>query len=281
MAGNPILKTRDYLISGREFDLVWDPQRCCLQTVPVPDDLEAFYQSPDYISHSDGATTLMERIYQFARSRNLKRKLRLVERYFKGKGALMDVGAGTGDFVRHAQDHGWESYGVEPNQQARELAHKKGVRVYTSLRAQNKSSYDVVTLWHVLEHFQDLEQGIQEISEVIKPGGWLILALPNYRSMDARYYKSYWAAYDVPRHLWHLSKDSVKKIFLPKGYTLVSIKPLWMDAFYISWLSEKYRNNPLAPVLGFLVGALSNMYGFFFREFSSHVYVLKRDPEAF
>jgi ubiquinone/menaquinone biosynthesis C-methylase UbiE len=272
------LRTKDFLVSGKEFELVWNEEHKCLQTSPVPQDLEAYYQSPDYISHSDRAETFFEKIYQRAKKINLKRKLRMIEKNHKGEGVLMDVGAGTGDFVRHAQMNGWEAYGVEPNDQARERAHQKGVSVYKSLGAQKDPAYDVVTYWHVFEHLQDLEGSIEEVSAVIKPGGCLVIAVPNYRSLDARYYKERWAAFDVPRHLWHFSRDSIKHLFIPKGYQLLSVKPLWLDAFYISWLSETYKKRKLAPILGFAVGLISNLYGLFSQEYSSHVYILRKEP---
>ena len=273
------LTTKDFLVSGREFELVWNEKYRCLQTSPVPGDLDAYYQSPDYISHSDRAETLFEKIYQRAKRINLKRKLRIIEKYHKGQGVLMDVGAGTGDFIRHAQMNGWEAYGVEPNDQARELAHQKGVSVYKSLAVQNEPVYDVVSFWHVFEHLQDLEESIKEISAALKPGGCLVIAVPNYKSLDARFYKEHWAAFDVPRHLWHFSRESIKHLFTPKGFELLSVKPLWLDAFYISWLSETYRKRKLAPVLGFALGLISNLYGVFSSEFSSHIYILRKEPE--
>ena len=274
----PYLTTRDFLVSGKEFDLVWNERYRCLQTSPVPEDLDAYYQTPDYISHSDRAKTLLEKVYQRAKKHNLKRKLRIVEKYHKGPGVLMDVGAGTGDFLRLAQMNGWEAYGVEPNDQARERAHQKGVSVYKSLAVQTEPAYDVVSYWHVFEHLQDLEGSVADLSAALKPGGCLIIAVPNYRSLDARRYKEYWAAFDVPRHVWHFSRDSINHLFDSKGFKLVSVKPLWLDAFYISWLSETYRKRKFAPVLGVAMGLISNLYGLFSGEYSSHVYILRKTP---
>lgn len=273
------LTLTDHLVSGEEFGLIWNPTYDCYQTDPIPTTLEKYYESADYISHSDNAETAMERIYQRAKRINLNHKLGLVKRYCRQEGVLMDIGAGTGDFVKHAQDRGWEAYGVEPNDSARERAHNKGVPVYSRITVQKDAIYDAITLWHVLEHLPDLDQEIRTISDTLKPGGWLILAVPNYKSLDAKYYKSNWAAYDVPRHLWHFSRSSIKRLFGQKGFELHAVKPLWLDAFYISWLSETYRKNRLAPLSGALMGAASNLYGIFSREFSSHVYCLQKRPE--
>ena len=271
------LTLTDHLVSGDEFRLIWNEHYQCFQTNPVPEHPDRYYESKDYISHSDSADTAMARVYQRAKKINLNHKLKLVRRYCGQEGVLMDIGAGTGDFVKHAQDHGWEAYGVEPNETARERAHKKGVAVYSRITVQREAIYDAVTLWHVLEHLPDLDAEIRTISKTLKPGGWLILAVPNYKSLDAKYYKSDWAAYDVPRHLWHFSRGSIQTIFNKQGFELRAVKPLWLDAFYISWLSETYKQNPLAALSGALMGAASNFSGIFTREFSSQVYCLQKE----
>ena len=273
------LTLTDHLVSGEEFGLVWNAEYQCYQTEPIPKSLEKYYESAAYISHSDSADTFMERIYQRAKKINLDRKLGLVKRFCGQEGVLMDIGAGTGDFVKHAQERGWEAYGVEPNEAARGRAHNKGVPVYSRITVQQEAIYDAITLWHVLEHLPDLDEEIKTMSDRLKPGGWLIVAVPNYKSLDAKYYKSNWAAYDVPRHLWHFSRGSIKRLFEQKGYELRAVKPLWLDAFYISWLSETYRKNRLAPLSGALMGTASNLYGVFSREFSSQVYCLQKKAE--
>ncbi|MDM9629878.1 class I SAM-dependent methyltransferase [Robiginitalea aurantiaca] len=275
------MKLVDHLVSGEEFHLVWNDENRCYKTEPLPAHLDKYYESADYISHSDTSDGLMSGIYQRAKRINLRRKLKLVARYCEGPGALMDIGAGTGSFVKYAQDRGWEAYGVEPNELARERAHEKGIAVYRSISVQQEAVYDAITMWHVLEHLPDLEEEITAIAKTLKPEGYLILAVPNFKSLDSKHYKSHWAAYDVPRHVWHFSKASIKTIFERHGFEVKSVKPLWLDAFYISWLSETYKGSKLAPVAGAAMGMISNIYGFFSREFSSHVYILKRRPGAF
>lgn len=280
MANPKEYSVTDYLVSGEQFRLLWNEEFHCYQTDPVPDNLPKYYDSTEYISHTDRSDTLMSGMYQRAKRLNLRRKLRLVSRHCEGTGRIMDIGAGTGDFVKYAQDRGWEAYGVEPNEAARERAHEKGIAVYSSISVQKNAVYDVITMWHVLEHLPDLEMQIREISMTLKPGGSLILAVPNYKSLDAKYYKAHWAAFDVPRHLWHFSKGSIKQIFSRHGFDLQGTKPLWLDAFYISWLSETYRKNKLAPLSGAAIGLASNFYGLFSKQFSSHVYILKKSHQA-
>ncbi len=270
------IRTKDYLVTGEEFRIVWNPKFQCLQTTPVPEQLEPYYESPEYISHTDKASTLRERLYQRAKRYTLRKKLRILGRHGSAPGVLLDVGAGTGDFVRYAQERDWEAYGVEPNDEARELAHRKGVAVYKRLTTEGGPQYDIITLWHVFEHLSGLETRIDEFTSVLRTGGWLVLALPNFKSLDARLYGSYWAAYDVPRHLWHFSKESIQHLFEDRGFVLKAVKPMWLDAFYVSWLSENYRERKGAPVFAFFNGLLSNVAGIFSREFSSHIYILEK-----
>lgn len=276
MDNNKFLSAKDYLVSGEEFDLLWNSDRSLLRTNPVPDNIMGYYESKGYISHTDKARTVFEKLYQKAKGINLKKKVKLINKLNRGKGVLLDVGAGTGEFMKVAEAEQWRVCGIEPNEGAREIAHKKGLVVYSSLSLQKDPIFDVVTLWHVFEHLPDPEKSARELKGILKADGFLVLALPNFRSLDAGHYKSYWAAYDVPRHLWHFSKDSIKDLFEPLGFNLVSVKPLWLDAFYISWLSEKYSGNRLAPIRGFLWGFLSNLYGIFKKQYSSHIYVLKK-----
>jgi ubiquinone/menaquinone biosynthesis C-methylase UbiE len=270
------IRTKDYLVSGEEFDLVWARDGKSLKTVPAPLDLNPYYETPEYISHTDRSSSLSEKLYQGAKQLNLSHKRRLVESYAVQKGALLDIGAGTGDFVRNMRGHGWRTFGIEPNPAARRRASEKGIELHTGLADVDGQRFDVVTLWHVLEHLPDPEESIREFTRVLNAGGWLVLALPNFKSFDARHYKAHWAAYDVPRHLWHYSREAIAPLFEPFGYRLVSVRPLWLDAFYISWLSEKYRGSIAAPLKGMFWGGVSNLFGWFQSEYSSHIYVLQK-----
>ncbi|MCO5724208.1 class I SAM-dependent methyltransferase [Robiginitalea marina] len=274
------IQTKDYLVSGEEFDLVWAVGGKALRTVPAPEDPAPYYETPQYISHTDGASSISEKLYQGAKRINLWKKRRLIESFAGPKGALLDIGAGTGDFVRYMGGRGWQTFGIEPSPAARGRAAEKGVGLYTGLQEVNGSLFDVITLWHVLEHLPDPEGSLRDISGLLKPGGWLVLALPNFRSLDARHYKSYWAAYDVPRHLWHFSREAIPPLVEPFGYRLVSVRPLWLDAFYISWMSEKYRGSAVAPLKGMFWGAVSNLFGCFQKEYSSHIYILHKADKS-
>ena len=275
-ASPPELKTRDFLVSGERFSLKASGTPGILKTAPLPDNLQPYYQSEEYISHTDRRKTLLEKLYYWAKKWNLRRKTRVLKRCSDTPGVVLDIGTGTGDFLRAAAKQHWECYGVEPNGAARKRAREKGVAVQKVLMPSELPLADVVTLWHVLEHIPDLEKQVAQMREALKPGGYLVLALPNFRSCDANHYGAFWAGYDVPRHVWHFSRNGVESYFKDKGFLLEEILPMWLDAFYVSWLSEKYRQNPLGPLAAFFVGLWSNSRALFTGEYSSLIYVLRK-----
>ncbi|MEX0997194.1 MAG: class I SAM-dependent methyltransferase [Flavobacteriaceae bacterium] len=272
------LKTKDYLVSGEEFTLDENEFGDILQTNPVPDlkKLSEYYKSENYISHTDTKKTFTEKVYHFIKKIALKQKVSLITKINNGSGKLLDIGSGTGDFLATAKQNKWTVFGVEPNQDAQSLSEKKGVRVSSELKEITETDFDVITLWHVLEHVPDLEAYIQEISKKLKPTGTLIIAVPNFKSKDAKHYKQFWAAYDVPRHLWHFSKTGIRRLFSKHHFELIKTKPMWFDAFYVSLLSEKYKTGKSSWVKAIFRGLQSNMSGLFTKEVSSHIYILKK-----
>lgn len=271
------ITTKDYLVSGEEFTLVYDSKREMLITVPQPTEsnLSKYYESKAYISHTDSKKGLVDTLYQLVKKRALQRKTKLLFSLQKEIGSVLDIGAGTGDFLKSAQDRGWDTYGVEPNENARNLAASKSIALKDSLDDFSNQKFNVITLWHVLEHVPDLEETIQKIENLLAPNGTLIIAVPNYKSFDANYYKSYWAAFDVPRHLWHFSKASMKILFSRK-VKHVSTRPMIFDSFYVSLLSEKNKKNNLGLVRAFFIGFWSNISALKTKEYSSHIYCFKK-----
>ena len=270
------LKTKDYAISGEQFELHWDQKLDMLVTKPQPQDLAPYYESEDYISHTDSKSSFTDRLYQLVKSKNLKKKIQLVENQVDKVKNLLDLGAGTGDFLICAQNSGFKATGVEPNDNARLLAHQKGVELQASLKDVSGQKFQAITLWHVLEHLPNLEQQIKALVDLLEDDGVLVVAVPNFKSFDAKYYKAHWAAFDVPRHLWHFSKASITKLFAPHKLEVVKIKPMWFDAFYVSLLSEKYKGNKLYLISAFFVGLWSNLTAIFTKEQSSLIYILKK-----
>lgn len=248
-----------------------------LKTQPTPslDILPKYYESEDYISHTDGKRTLFERIYHLVKRNAIKGKVALITKQQQNKGYLLDIGCGTGDFLVEAKNQGWTILGFEPNSDAKALANQKGVLFTEDIFALPENTFDAVTMWHVLEHVPNLTEYIANLKRIVKPDGTIIIAVPNYKSYDAKYYNRFWAAYDVPRHLWHFSKTSIKRLFSDVDMELKNVKPMWFDSFYVSLLSEKYKNGKMSFVKGFLVGLRSNVSGLFKNEFSSHIYIIK------
>ncbi|MES2747735.1 MAG: class I SAM-dependent methyltransferase [Bacteroidota bacterium] len=272
----PFLKVKDYSVSGETFELLYDADLDMLITHPQPslEKLPSYYESKDYISHTDGNRSLFEKMYQFVKSIALKNKLKLINSQSQ-KGIILDIGAGVGDFLSVAKNDGWETVGIEPSEKAKAIAQKKGVSFVEKVSELETNSFDAITMWHVLEHVPDLENQIKELKRLIKPNGTILIAVPNFNSYDANYYSNFWAAFDVPIHLWHFSKTAIEKLFAKEDLKLVKVLPMKFDSFYVSLLSEKYKTGKMNYLKAFFIGWKSNRYGSKNSEYSSHIYVIK------
>lgn len=279
---NQFIIVKDHSVSKETFSLLHNKEYDLLKTHPTPslDVLGKYYESEDYISHTDGKRTLFEKIYHLVKRNAIKGKVSLITKEQNQKGKLLDIGSGTGDFLVEAKNQGWDILGFEPNADAKNLAINKGVTFTEDIFELSENTFDAVTMWHVLEHVPNLEAYIANLQRIVKPNGTIIIAVPNYKSYDAKYYNRFWAAYDVPRHLWHFSKTSIKRLFSDVDVELLKVKPMWFDSFYVSLLSEKYKTGKMSFVKGFFVGLVSNVSGLFKNEFSSHIYILKNTKKA-
>lgn len=274
------ITAKDYTVSGKSFSIKIDEETGLLVTTPRPkeEDLGKYYESDEYISHTDSNSSLFEKIYNKVRSYSLKKKLALVESEH-AKGSLLDVGCGTGAFLQTCKNAGWKINGVEPGDKASVLAKTKvGDVVHSSLfdDALNGQQFDVITMWHVLEHMPDLHKTIDRLKSLLKPDGVLIVAVPNYNSYDALHYGAHWAAYDVPRHLYHFSQQSIKELFGAFKIMLKETKPMIFDSFYVSLLSEQYKTGKKRWWPAFLIGLESNIKAQQSGEYSSLIYILKQ-----
>ncbi|MBK8599375.1 MAG: class I SAM-dependent methyltransferase [Flavobacterium sp.] len=271
------LEVKDHSISKEEFRLLKDESIDLVFTYPQPNEekLASYYESEDYISHTDGNRSLFEKAYQFVKNIALKKKLTLINEFQPSKGVLLDIGTGTGDFLSQAKQNGWQIIGVEPNERAKKIALKKGVSYIDSTSQLEDHSVDVVTMWHVLEHVPDVNAQIKELKRLLKPTGTIVVAVPNFNSFDAKHYQEFWAAYDVPRHLWHFSRLSIEKLFEREKLQLVETRPMMFDAFYVALLSEKYKTGKMKYITAFLVGLQSNWKARTTNEYSSHIYIIK------
>ena len=233
----PYLETQDFAVSKEKFVLQKHSKWDILMTHPLPKNLDSYYESEDYISHTDAKQTATDKAYQWVKQRNLKRKWKLVKQFAGNTKTVLDIGAGTGDFVRMGKTLGWDVQGMEPNAGARERAAKKGVDMVSSLDDLPETSFTVITLWHVLEHLYDFKGKVEEFNDLLNKEGLLVLALPNHESWDASFLGKDWAAYDTPRHLWHFTPKVIQDIASANKFELVKFYPMPFDAFYVSMLS--------------------------------------------
>ncbi|MBW4358887.1 class I SAM-dependent methyltransferase [Flavobacterium taihuense] len=273
------LTVQDFSVSQEIFELFHDEALDMLITYPQPDldVLGKYYESPDYISHTDSKRSLFEKAYHFVKNIALKNKLDLINSHQPSKGLILDIGAGTGDFLSVAQNDGWKTVGVEPSDKAKAIAKKKGVSFVENTSELESHTFDVISMWHVLEHVPNLDEQIKELKRLLKPSGTLIVAVPNFKSFDAKYYGNFWAAYDVPIHFWHFSKTTIQKLFAKENMKLEKVLPMKFDSFYVSLLSEKYKTGKMNYIKAFLIGLQSNWKAKQNMEYSSHIYILKNN----
>ena len=272
------LTCKDHTVSGENFDLLLDEDSEMLVTYPRPDKrvLSNYYRSEAYISHTDSSSSLKDKIYQSVKKFMLQKKLRWINKKFPQKGKLLDIGAGTGDFLALAKLDGWKVKGIEPEISARKKAEEKGVKLFEDSSHFKSEKFDVITMWHVLEHVPDLKAKIIELETLLKKDGLLIIAVPNYKSFDASYYKEFWAAYDVPRHLWHFSRNSFKSVFSGTSFKQSDSKPLIFDSYYVSLLSEKYKTGNSNFLKALYIGYISNSKAKSSSEYSSIAYFFRK-----
>jgi 2-polyprenyl-3-methyl-5-hydroxy-6-metoxy-1,4-benzoquinol methylase len=272
----PFLNCKDYTVSGEVYQVMIHKEYDMLVTNPVPKNLADYYKSENYISHTDSKKTLLDKVYQVVKNITLKRKLKLIDSFKTNSKSILDVGAGTGDFLKVCQNNSWKVLGVEPSLDARNIAAKKGIILQEDLSEIKNIQFDVITLWHVLEHVENLSAYISTLNKLLTENGKLIIAVPNFKSYDANYYKEFWAAFDVPRHLWHFSQTSISKLFSSENMIVEKTIPMKFDAYYVSLLSEKYKSGKMNPIKSFYRGFVSNLKANSTKEYSSLIYVLKK-----
>ena len=273
----PLLNCKDNTVSGDYFEVKMHEEYEMLVTSPVPKNLENYYKSETYISHTDSKKTFFDKIYQVVKNYTLKQKFLLLNSFKSSSKSVLDFGAGTGDFLKVCKNNNWEVLGIEPSLEARENAAKKGIYLKENLLDVGNKKFDVITLWHVLEHVENLKNTIKFLKGLLLPGGRIVVAVPNYKSYDAEFYKEYWAAYDVPRHLWHFSQKAIRKLFLEAEMVVEETLPMKFDSYYVSLLSEKYKTGKSNPIKAFYRGFLSNRSAKSTTEYSSLIYVIKND----
>lgn len=271
---------KDHAVTQESFAIVIC-KNCNLKfTNPRPskDNLSKYYDSPAYISHSSNASNPIDLAYKIARYFTLNNKINIVNSFIS-HGKILDIGSGTGSFLKVAENNRWEVTGVEPHEKARHIAEKKLSKTVLEniFEIQQPDGYDAITLWHVLEHVEELSETLQQIKKLLKKTGYLFVAVPNVKAYDAQIYKEDWAAYDVPRHLYHFEQKSLKYLMNEHKLKIKAILPLKLDAYYISLLSEKYKTGKSNYINALKNARLSNLWAAKNNgDYSSLIYVIKK-----
>ena len=271
---------KDYLVSRQEF-IIQECQSCGFRfTNPRPDvtEISSYYESEQYVSHNDESGGLINRMYRLVRTITLRSKLNLINELSAGKGKILDVGCGTGTFLETCKLGNWEVMGMEPDANARAIAQERlQLEVKPNLDSLIKTqSFDVITLWHVLEHIHDLNGVIPQLQNLLSAEGTLIIAVPNSNSYDAQYFNQYWAAYDVPRHLYHFTPPTIESLFKKHKFRLIGKRPLLFDAYYIAMLSTQYKTGKTDYIKSVRIGTTSNFKATQTGDSSSLIYLFKK-----
>ena len=280
-----VMQTTDYFLTREHFTLEKCQSCGVIFTHPRPNKeaLGKYYETKNYLSHNAGNNGITGKIYQFFRRKNIAYKYQLIAAEIP-KGKILDIGCGTGELLHYFKGKGWSCTGIEPNGSAREFAkthYQLSIGEEKDLEKLEEHSFDVITLWHVLEHVPEVNQRMKTIKRLLKKNGLLVIALPNPASYDAQHYAQYWAGYDVPRHLFHFTPEAFKNLSKAHALKIIRVAPLKLDAFYVSYLSEKYKDNNLPLVRATIPGCRSNKKAKKTGNYSSLIYLLKKsDKEA-
>ncbi len=279
---DPLLNVKDHSVSGEEF-VIWQCGQCTLRfTQDVPDEqsIGPYYRSPEYISHSNTQKGLVNRLYQKVRKRTLEQKAKFIMSRIGPKGKILDVGAGVGAFLNVMRQKGWDISGVEPDPGARQKAlelFQLHLSDSAALHEFPSQTFDAITMWHVLEHVHALHEYVQLLKSLIVDNGKIFIAVPNYKSLDEGIYRLHWAAYDVPRHLYHFSPKSMEVLLKNHGLQIVETKRMWYDSFYISMLSSKYKRGKTNWLAAVVNGLRSDIHAAVFKnKCSSLIYVVEK-----
>ena len=270
-------KAKDHVVSGEYFDITWNESKTIAKTnIENIKDISSYYNSANYDSFKNKAKSSLDIIYFLVQKIMFRYKLFLIRIYLKGN-KILDYGAGSGKFVAYLSKKNFKTSALEPYNKKINNESLSNINVFKNIAEIPKYyKYDGITLWHVLEHLTNPKQVLSKIHDLLEKKGVLIIAVPNINSLDAKYYKSNWAALDVPRHVWHYTSKGIVSLVESRGFKLEKKHPLLLDTFYISYISEKHKNSSFAFIRGFFVALRSNFWALFNKEFSSIVFIFTK-----
>lgn len=271
------MKIKDHFLTQETFKLQDTKTPGVWKTYPIPENISKYYDSDNYISHHQDDGTLREKLYKFLQGFNLTYKKNIIKKEISNHSKILDYGCGAGEFIKFIEND-FKTYGLEPNEDARKAAEIKTTKttIISNLDELEDSSLDIITLWHVFEHVENQDETLSNFYKKLKTNGKLIIAVPNPTSYDAMFYKEYWAAYDVPRHIFHFSRNGMVKLMTNDKWKIKKIKPLLLDSFYIAMLSEKYKKSQLFWIKAAYRGAISNFKAYFNGQYSSLIYIIEK-----
>lgn len=271
------MKVKDHFLTQEEFEIKETTIAGIYKTSPIPENLSKYYDSKDYISHHQDSGSLKEKLYKFLQNFNLNYKRKILVDFVGLNKKILDYGCGAGEFVKYIEKD-FVTFGFEPSESAKQYAINKvqQTTIINNLDFINDGTLDAITLWHVFEHVENQDEMLNKFHSKLKENGVLIIAVPNPTSYDALKYKEFWAAYDVPRHIYHFSKSGMEKLMNNENWKIKKIKPLLLDSFYISMLSEKYQKSAIFWVKGMIFGLISNIKASKTGEYSSLIYIIEK-----
>ena len=267
-------ESKDYLVTGESFKVYLDENKIIGKTIPVPKKAEMFnyYNSIQYLPHSLNKKNLIAILYSMAKKQMHRKKLKWMSRYLNHNSVVLDYGCGTGDFVKYLRAKSIMAYGYDPNIKF----NFKSPNYLTNKSNWAENKYDIIFLWHVLEHTHNPFILLKSLKKSLNTNGKIFIAIPNFKSFDSKYYRKYWAGYDLPRHLWHFSRKSICQIAEQNNFKIYKEKSLYLDAVYVSFLSEKYKSSRFPFLQGSIIGFISIFRSFFTKESSSFLFVFNK-----
>ena len=269
------IKTKDYFLTKEAFSLIQTNQDGLFKTDPFPskEQIQKYYKSKAYLSHNSSIKGVFSFFYSLSRAFNFQLKYSSLK-HLLCKGSLLDFGCGEGHFLKEMSKRGFSSYGVDPSQ-------KKSKKISQSIFDKELSNvgFKTITAWHSIEHVHNLDKTIKRLYDLLSENGLLIVGLPNHNSYDAKHYHHLWAGYDVPRHLWHFNKKALIQVFEKNKFVFHSAHPLIIDAYYVSFLSEKYKETKFPILRSFVIGTISNLKALFNGQYSSNYFVFKKNQQ--